>query len=64
MRQGGAEVLVYVGLEHRVKMLKLDVPYQRDDEDLPTVANISNSTTRPRYPAQGQESNLCVPLLS
>lgn len=62
--QGGAEVLVYVGLEYRVKMLKLDVPYQRDDEDLPTVADISSSSTWPGYPAYGQESNLYVPFLS
>lgn len=48
--QGGAEVLVNVGFEYRVKMLKLDVSYQGDDEDLPKVASVNSSPDVPPGP--------------
>lgn len=62
--QGGAEVLVNVGFEYRVKMLKLDVSYQGDDEDLPKVASVNSSTAQPRCSAWTKILNLQGPFLS
>ena len=41
--QRGAEVLVDVGLQHRVKVLELDVPDQRDDKNLRAVTGVKRN---------------------
>lgn len=58
-------MLINVGFEDRVKMLKLDVSYQRNDEDLRKVTSISSRSEQPqRSSAREQDSALLVPFLS